>query len=118
MSSFWAISRAADQAATSKNAADARARASDAHAQVADLSVRLDRALLVCEALWTIVRDRLGVAEDELVARVNDIDLSDGKLDGKVRRTAVSCPRCKRTIARRFKKCVYCGQPVLHDPFA
>ena len=83
-----------------------------------ELEARLDRALLACEALWTLVRDKLGVTDVELVERMNDIDLSDGKLDGKVRRTGVSCPKCGRTIARRFPKCVYCGQPVVHDPFA
>ena len=59
-----------------------------------------------------------GLRSDVDHSAVNDIDLSDGKLDGKVRKTAVSCPKCGRTIARRFQKCIYCGQPVLHDPFA
>ena len=118
MSTFWAANRAMDRASSEMLSADARAKATDARRQVADLSARLDRAMLVCEALWTVVRDRVGVTEEELIARVNEVDLSDGQLDGKVRRSAVACPRCKRTIARRFKKCVYCGQPIMQDPFA
>lgn len=86
--------------------------------RVDQLEDRLDRALLACEALWTMLRDRLGISEEDLIERVNLLDLSDGQLDGKVRKPPVSCPRCQRTIASRFSKCMYCGQPIMHDPFA
>jgi hypothetical protein len=83
----------------------------------AELDVRLDRTLLVCEAMWTLLRDKLGVTDEELVDRINEVDLSDGKLDGKVRKTPVSCPKCGRTISRKFPQCMYCGQAIIHDPF-
>ena len=119
MSTFWAVTRVADRMAATARAGDAAKRARDAHTRTVDLAAKTDRALLVCEALWTILRDKLGVPEDELVQRVNDIDLTDGRLDGKVRKPkAHSCPSCGRTIAKRFPKCIYCGQPVVHDPFA
>jgi hypothetical protein len=112
---FWSINRVGG---AGEGVAAAKA-ARQAQSKVAEIEAKCDRALLVCEALWTIMRDKLGVPEDELVARVNEIDLSDGRLDGKVRKeNAVSCPSCGRTIARRFPKCIYCGQPVVHDPFA
>jgi len=115
MSMFWAINRVG--AAAEAGAASRSAR--QAQGQAAEVEAKCDRALLVCEALWSILRDKLGVTEDELVARVNEIDLSDGRLDGKVKKgSAVSCPSCGRTIARRFPKCIYCGQAVVHDPFA
>ena len=62
-------------------------------------------------------KDKLGVTDVDLVQRINDIDLSDGKLDGTVRKSVVSCPSCGRTMARRFPKCMYCGQAVVQDPF-
>jgi len=65
-----------------------------------------------------LLRDKLGVTDVELLDRINELDLSDGKLDGKFRKTPVSCPKCKRTIARRSKQCIYCGQPVVKDPIA
>lgn len=85
---------------------------------ISEIEARLDRTLLTCEAMWTILRDKLGVSDVELVERINELDLSDGKLDGKVRKTAVACPSCHRTISPRFPKCMYCGQPIVHDPFA
>ncbi len=96
---------------TADSAAQAARR--DAH----EVEGRLDRALLACEAMWSILRDKLGVTDVELIERINDIDLSDGRLDGKVRKTAVACPKCNRTISQRFPTCMYCGQPIVHDPF-
>ena len=118
MSMFWAMYHGAHMSRAADAAGAARRSARDAAAKVDELEAQCDRALLVCEALWTVMRDKLGVSEDELVNRVNDIDLSDGRLDGKVRRPAWNCPKCNRTIARRFAKCMYCGQPIRHDPFS
>ena len=91
-------------------AARATGDARRARTDVQELEARLDKALLASEAMWTIMRDKLGLDDVQLVERINDIDLSDGKLDGKVRKTAVTCPKCGRTIAPRFAKCMYCGQ--------
>ena len=102
----------------SADASRAQADAGRAKRHAESLEARLDRALLACEALWTILRDKLEITDLELVQRMNDLDLSDGQLDGKVRKTPVSCPSCGRAIARRFPKCMYCGQAVVHDPFA
>lgn len=83
-----------------------------------ELEARLDKAVLACEAMWTLIREKLDMDDVQLVDRINDIDLSDGMLDGKVRKKAVKCPKCNRNISPRFPKCNYCGQPIVHDPFA
>ena len=87
-------------------------------ANVGEVDARLDRTLLAFEAMWTLLREKLGLSDLELVERINELDLSDGKLDGRVRKTPVSCPSCGRTMSRKFTKCMYCGQAVVHDPFA
>lgn len=117
MSMFWGMYHGSSVRAAAADAQSARRAASDARTQAGEVEARCDRALLVCEALWTIMRDKLGVPEDELVNRVNEIDLSDGQLDGKVRRSALECSKCGRTVARRFQKCIYCGVPMEQDPF-
>ena len=50
---------------------------------VQDLTKRVDRLELICEAMWIIMREKLGVTDDELVARIAELDLSDGVADGK-----------------------------------
>lgn len=119
MSLFWAIHHGTMGGSYALGEAqDARRTAQEARSKTNELEARCDKALLVCEALWTILRDKLGVAEEELVDRVNEIDLSDGKLDGKVRRPPAECPKCKRKVAPRFMRCVYCGQVMDGSPFA
>ncbi len=82
---------------------------------VHDLELRLDKAMLACEAMWTIMRDKFGLDDAQLAERINDIDLTDGKLDGKVRKPAVTCPKCGKNNARRFAKCMYCGTAIVSD---
>ena len=57
-------------------------------------------------------------AGSELIERIKEIDLSDGKMDGKARRSVMECPHCNRTISMRYQRCIYCGEFVEHDPFA
>jgi hypothetical protein len=119
MSLFWSLHH--DSIAGTyalSEAQEAKQTARTARDKVADIEARSDKALLVCEALWTILRDKLGVTEEELVNRVNDIDFSDGKLDGKVRRPPLECPKGKRMVASRFMKCTYCGHAIQGTPFA
>jgi hypothetical protein len=79
---------------------------------------RLDRALLTMEAMWTLLRERLQLTDEQLAQRIVDVDETDGVLDGRKRRHAKACPHCKRTIPGRFARCLYCGEPVPPDPFA
>ena len=119
MSMFWAAHHGAGMAGYAMmDAADARTSANRSRSRVQELESRCDKALLVCEALWTLLRDKLCVTEEELVKRVMDLDISDGRLDGKVRKTAIKCAKCKRPVARRFAKCPYCGCQSAHDPFS
>ena len=115
MSMFWALTRSH---AGTHEAAQAEGTAWRVSSDVGELDSRLERTLLACEAMWTILRDKLGVTDEQLIERINEVDLSDGMLDGKVRKTPVSCPRCGRTISPKFPKCMYCGQAIVHDPFA
>lgn len=89
-----------------------------AQQKASEVGARMDRMLLACEALWSLMREKFGMTDVDLLHRINDLDLSDGQLDGKVRKPAVACPKCGRTISRKNPTCMYCGQPIVHDPFA
>jgi hypothetical protein len=98
---------------------DPHAGAADrAAAKAESVDLRLDRVLLTMEAIWTLLRDRLQLSDEDLARRIVDLDESDGFLDGKVRRKTQSCPHCKKTIPGRFPRCLYCGAAVPVDPFA
>lgn len=98
---------------------EARAEATQGAARtIHELHAQLQRVQLASEAMWSLVREKLGLTDADLAHRVNELDLSDGTLDGKMRRTPVSCPKCNRTISPRLPKCMYCGQAIVHKPFA
>ena len=80
-------------------------------AEVSELQERIDRLTLISAAMWELLQERVGLTERSLLDKIEQIDLSDGKLDGRVRKDAVSCPKCRRNIASRHVRCIYCGEP-------
>ncbi len=114
MSLFYDLSYRNQLSATDLKA---RLTAEEAQREVVRLQARCDKALLVCEALWTMLRDKLGLTEQELLERVKQIDLTDGALDGRVRKPPVACTQCGRETPTRIAHCIYCGAAVKSDPF-
>jgi len=95
--------------AAEARAADASARVHDVRADVRMLVDALDRMALVHRAMWELVAPRRDISEEELAAKVREIDLRDGKLDGRLRPEVRRCPKCQRTMQRRHIVCLSCG---------
>ena len=93
------------------------ARATRTKASVEHQADRLERALLTMEAVWTLLRDKTELTDEDLLERIVEIDFTDGILDGKARRPAMECSSCGKRIPRRFPRCMFCGVEVQHDPF-
>jgi hypothetical protein len=70
---------------------------------------RIDVLVLLNMAMWSILEEKLGVTEAELAERVKQIDLRDGKPDGRTPAQAVSCVSCGRVLPVRQPRCMYCG---------
>ena len=87
----------------------ARRQTRDASTMAEELQDRLDRMSLLTMAVWTLVGEKLGITDDELKQRVEQLDLSDGKLDGKISKDVGECPKCKRQLSKRHRSCIYCG---------
>jgi hypothetical protein len=81
------------------------------------LEGRVNQLTLVNMALWSLLRERFDLTEEELVARVEEIDLRDGRLDGKVVESVVNCPNCGRTMSVKHDRCLYCGYEAPVDAF-
>jgi hypothetical protein len=88
---------------------EARSQAREARIDAAGLRERLDRQALMSMALWSLMKDQFGLTDEQLLSRIQDIDLSDGKLDGKVMQGVTDCKKCKRSLSPRHAKCIYCG---------
>jgi hypothetical protein len=94
-----------------------RTGASDA--DLSSLRAENERQLLIIEALWRIVQEKLGVDEKELVRQITILDMEDGRLDGRKPPTPPKpCPACGRTLGKNRPRCLFCGEPIAADPFA
>lgn len=102
-----------------KSKADrANGKANLAQEEINALNWKVEKLTMITEALWRIVKQSQKLDDGYLKSLVDEIDMQDGKLDGKVAKTAPSlCPKCTRVLSNKIKKCVYCGAVSNADLF-
>ena len=102
-------------AATSK--AEQAKRTSDSmQKEIEDLKRKSDALTIACQALWEIVRSQSQLADRLLLKKMEEIDLRDGRADGKISMMFVECRNCGRKSNSVRKGCLYCGAPLPPDP--
>ncbi len=71
-----------------------------------------ERLKLLTMALWEVLSERLNIDEQELRRRVMDLDLLDGREDGRLRlrEPPRKCTACGRPMLRSAAACPYCGE--------
>lgn len=74
------------------------------------LNWKVEKLQMITEALWRILQKTQQLEDSELEKIVDEIDLEDGLLDGKVAMTpAIICQKCSRAMSTKLKHCIYCG---------
>ncbi len=87
-------------------------------ADVRDLNAAINKLTLICRALWEIMAEDKKLDEEYIINKVNEIDLRDGKLDGKMTTAIRVCQSCGRTLFRGHQRCLYCGaEHTGYSPF-
>ena len=118
----WSILRAMNEWPNSPMSSEplpARSGNGPGGSEIAELQMKVERLLMVTEALWTILKEKHGLEDQDLLRQIVQIDLRDGRMDGKVASTPPKpCPKCERMVAKHSVRCMYCGEPLLVDPFA
>ena len=109
MSFFWGVGHGPDFGTFDEHPPHADSAAERAMSDVQELQDRLDRLALICMGLWELLKERTDLTEEELLEKVRQLDLMDGREDGKVRRKVQRCQKCERVMSRRHKRCLYCG---------
>ena len=99
----------------SKNVArDAAGQASRVANEVRDLENRLERLALINKAVWELLRDATGTTNEELKAKMEEIQQREASPDGQTAPSARQCPKCSRNMAPKARRCIYCG--TLDEP--
>ncbi len=114
----WAARQQSQASRAELAAANASATAGQARSQVDLMQLDIERLLMITEALWTLMKEQHGYSDEQLIQRVQEIDMRDGRLDGKVAKQApLKCAQCGRTIPSKRMICMYCGAATAEDPF-
>ena len=75
---------------------------------LSELDARVDRLLLVLEAMWSMLKEQ-GLTDEQLAARIAEIDGSDGVADGRRVIPAVTCRSCGSKVMGGLPRCQICG---------
>lgn len=60
--------------------------------------------------MWTLLSEKTGLTDAELLKRVTDLDAQDGTIDGRITRPPVRCSKCDAVVCRKFSRCLFCGE--------
>ena len=97
----------------------AKSKAVSVQREIGLLRGEIERLMMITEALWVILKEELNYDDAALIERIRQIDLRDGKLDGRVstKTRPQQCAKCNRPVSKRRPVCPYCGAPVAKLPF-
>lgn len=86
------------------------AAAEAAQSRVSILEWKVEKLTLINMALVELLTTYSGLTEAQLLAKMQEIDLRDGRQDSKLS-DALSpvCEECGRTYSKRHNRCLYCG---------
>lgn len=76
------------------------------------LESSVEKALMINEVLWEIIRDKHGLSDTDLHKKIHEVDMRDGVIDGKNQRKPTECSDCGRMVSARHPACIYCGTVI------
>lgn len=79
--------------------------------RIEDVNERIDRLAMIVRAMWALLEEE-GYTTEQLLAKLEELDLLDGEMDGKVSQQVVDCPSCQSKVAPGLRNCQFCGATV------
>lgn len=87
--------------------------------EIQDLEDEIARLRLITEAMWELMSEVTGLTLVQLTTRITEVDMDDGKADGRKLHPMVDCVNCHAKIDHSAKNCTYCGEKApSRNPFA
>jgi hypothetical protein len=106
---IWDLHQQQQIGEAKQDAANAKHRARDAQDLFLQMDKRVNRLSLLCQAMWEMLRERAEFTEDQLAAKVLEVDLRDGRNDNCITTQIRDCPSCGRKTNSKRAVCVICG---------
>jgi hypothetical protein len=97
---------------------DSGAREQAAVRVATELEEKVNRLALICRAMFELLQQTSELTEEQLKAKIQEIDLRDGTADGRMTPQGKRCPKCDAMMSPRFGRCLFCGhQDEAASPF-
>ncbi|MCA8917308.1 MAG: hypothetical protein KDB90_18100 [Planctomycetes bacterium] len=91
---------------------DARHTGLRMESELSRLESKVDGLALICQALVELLQEQGGVSDEEIARRIDEIDLRDGRADGRLTGGPIPCPECARPAHTRQRVCMYCSTRI------
>lgn len=108
MSFIWEFYQHGKVIGAQADAKKALSKTFDSGASISSLEKKLDRVVLLNQALWSLIRQSSNLTEADLMEEITRLDMLDGNLDGKVTETK-KCSKCNTILAASAVTCYQCG---------
>lgn len=82
--------------------------------RIEDLEERIDQLALIIRGMWALLEEG-GVTAEQLMSKLEELDMTDGVADGKARPRPVDCPSCDSKVPAGLSSCQYCGAEIAGD---
>ena len=76
--------------------------------EIDQLHARIDRLVMVTEAMWNLIASRAELWDEDLMAQISTLDHADGTKDGRRQAEAADCA-CGAKVNPRASICAFCG---------
>jgi hypothetical protein len=106
---FWEFYQQGQIHQAKSNASRAEQKAISVKGEIQRVSARIDSLALTCQAMWELIRERTNLSDEDIEARMQEIDLRDGREDGRMHTPVFECSECGRKVSSRHQRCLYCG---------
>lgn len=114
---IWDISQEAQINDVRRETSRAQNSANEAKSELAAMQRQLDHLTLLCQSMWEVLREETGITEEQFRAKINEIDIRDGKADGKINPQVFPCPSCGANCNSARQRCTMCGADISgHKP--
>ncbi len=110
--SFIDFKQQAEINSASRDANAARGKAERLETQVSRLEKQCDALALACQAMWELLKNSSNLTEEHIQDKILEIDLRDGKADGKMTASPIQCKKCSRRTSPNRDTCLYCGEII------
>lgn len=99
---------------TQLDAIEAKAKANEANTNYLFLKQKVEKLMLITEAMWLILKETTKCTDEELKEKMRQLDLKDDKLEVK----ASKCPKCGKILQKNMPSCIYCGTQNEQEVFS